>query len=278
MNTHIVPVRNPALKAFVQYFIFFGHNSVDRFTYQTFPNTNLCLAIYKENRIEYQGNKNNNLCTIRSGGKAFSSQLYGFHQEPFKVDIKAALDQVCILFAPGGLRAFTQESYEELVQQDRAFECVFGDRETILEQIFQAGTPCKRAELLETFLLSKLLADRADYRIRAALETIACKKGDVTIHELSRSLKINESTLFRSFKATLGQSPKYFIQTAKFRASLSLLLEPGRESLTRIAYASMFYDQSHFIKDFKKRAGVLPAALSNKIQLEQNQLAWLVQP
>lgn len=276
MNTTIVPIQNQVLKEFIQYFIFFNHNLADSFSYQTFPNTNLCLAIYKENEIDYRRNKNENICTISYGRKAFSSCFFGFHEQPFKVNINTALDQVCILFHPAGLRAFTQIPYNELINERDVFNCLFKNNGHILELVFEESDLFKRAALLEAFLLKNLETKRLDFRANLVLEQIYSKRGNVTVYELSKLLKVNESTLYRSFSTSLGQSPKDFIQTVRFRNALSLLLKHQYKSLTELTYLSMFYDQSHFIKDFKKRSGLLPNSLHKNIQLEQSILAWIV--
>ncbi|TDQ08184.1 helix-turn-helix domain-containing protein [Pedobacter metabolipauper] len=276
MNTSIVPLQHPALKAYIQYFIFFNHGSGKQFSYQTFPNTNLCLTIYKNNKINYR--RNVNLCTVDSGSSTFSSRLFGFHEQPFKVDITTSLDQICILFNPGGLRAFTKAPYGELLDEGEVFECIFGNQNYLLENIFERNDPQERAALLEDFLAERLTTAGKDPRIQFALDHIYKGNGDISVYSLARSLKINESTLYRSFTAALGQSPKDFIQTVRFRNALSLLLAQRCRNLTELTYKAMFYDQSHFIKDFKMRSGTLPNTLHQNIRLEQHLLAWVIKP
>lgn len=275
MNTSIVPVQHPLLKAYVQYLIFFNHDSQQCFSYQTFPNTNLCLALYKNNKINYEENKDRNLCSINVGRNIFSSRLLGFHNQPLEVEVNSSLDQICILFHPGGLREFTNDTYGDLLKQEDVFDCIFANQACILEEIFDCHDMQQRAALLEGFLAAKLLASRRDWRTQYALEHINKTKGNITICELSNALKINESTLYRSFKADLGQGPKYFIQTIRFRAVLNLLLEGQYTNLTELAYRGKFYDQSHFIKDFKLRSGTRPNTLNQNIKLEQRILAWV---
>lgn len=277
MNTIIVQVQHSALKAYIQYFIFFNHKSHEQFSYQTFPNTNLCLTIYKNNKIEYKRNRNENHCTIAISQNKFSSRLYGFHKLPFKVDIKDTLDQICILFHPSGLRAFTKVPYVGLLNESEVFECIFGDQKFMLERLFEQNDPRKRSDLLEAFLLERLKPTNIDHKIQLALDYIYKTEGNILVHELSRLLKINESTQYRSFKEVLGQSPKDFIQTVRFRNALKLLLERKFRNFTELSYQAMFYDQAHFIKDFKRRSGLLPNAFCQDVSLEQQCLAWVIE-
>ena len=56
----------------------------------------------------------------------------------------------------------------------------------------------------------------------------------------------------------IGISPKQLGKVIRLQTALQLLLNRESESLTAIAYESEYYDQAHFIKDFKEFTGVTP--------------------
>lgn len=56
----------------------------------------------------------------------------------------------------------------------------------------------------------------------------------------------------------IGISPKQLSKVIRLQAALKLLIN-REESLTHIAYEGNYYDQSHFIKDFKEFTGVRPS-------------------
>lgn len=58
MKTEIIKPKHPALKNIIQYFIIFNSDKSQNISYTTFPNTNLCLAIYKQNNITITDCKN----------------------------------------------------------------------------------------------------------------------------------------------------------------------------------------------------------------------------
>ncbi|MBD1362717.1 helix-turn-helix transcriptional regulator [Mucilaginibacter sp. ZT4R22] len=65
-------------------------------------------------------------------------------------------------------------------------------------------------------------------------------------------------TIFLNYS---GLSPNLFTKIARFQKSLSLVA--GTElSLTTIAYECGYFDQSHFIKDFKFFTGSAPSWFS----------------
>ncbi|MDR6921860.1 MULTISPECIES: hypothetical protein [Chryseobacterium] len=117
MNSVIIKPKNEILKKYIQYFLFFKKTDHEFLEYTTFPNTNLCLAIYKHNKVSYRYGAETSFCDIEIGN-TFSSRLYRFHKMPFHVNIHSSLDQVCIVFHSSALRAFTGASYDDLMQSE----------------------------------------------------------------------------------------------------------------------------------------------------------------
>jgi len=269
MKSVIIKPKNEILKKYVQYFLFFEKANHNFLTYTTFPNSNLCLAIYKENKIFY--NHQTNMCEVNIGS-AFKSRFYGFHKRPFKVNIDSSLNQMCIIFHPAALRAFTKESYDDLLLSDSVFDELFSYDQNILERIFEISDLSKRAEELEILLLKKLNNSISD-KMKEALMLIN-QNNMMSIDELLKNLKMSEATLFRLFKNNLGQNPKSFLNTLRFRNVLNDLSQPDK-SLTTVAYQNQFYDQAHFIKDFKMFSGFSPKKLTKKISVNQNDLMWI---
>ncbi|REC48020.1 helix-turn-helix transcriptional regulator [Chryseobacterium pennipullorum] len=273
MNSIIVKPKNEILKKYIQYFLFFKKTDQEPLNYTTFPNTNLCLAIYKQNQVFYTNEGGTNLCKI-SNGSTYVSRLYGFHKLPFHVNIHGALDQICIVFQPSALRAFTNEAYENLMLSDTVFDEIFSFEKSFLDQIFDLNDFAKRAEELE-ILLCENLKDNLPYKIKEALVLINTNEF-LSIDDLSKNLKISEATLFRLFKNNLGQNPKSYLKTIRFRKALDDILKP-RNSLTGIAYQNQYYDQSHFIKDFKNLTGFSPNKIVEKISVTEKDFAWICQ-
>lgn len=174
MNIDIIKPKNPVLKNYVQYFLLFENSSKNNVTYTTFPNNNLCLAIYKNNRVEYRNGGDSNTCNISDGKKFFVSRLYGLHKTPFRVNVRSSLDQISILFRPAALRLFSEESHGNLMSDDDVFNNVFhSKRSGFLEKLFEEGNPLRRANLLEAFLLERLAKAATATKINRAFQVIS---------------------------------------------------------------------------------------------------------
>jgi AraC-like DNA-binding protein len=62
----------------------------------------------------------------------------------------------------------------------------------------------------------------------------------------------------RKFLKQIGLSPKQLGKVIRLQTALKLLLNRKTGTFTQIAYESEYYDQNHFIKDFKEFTGTTP--------------------
>ncbi len=86
-------------------------------------------------------------------------------------------------------------------------------------------------------------------------------ESDVSLAQLSRYVGVSPFYLVRLFKRYAGQTPFEFLLNYRVERAKSLL---SREvSLTQVGLDAGFYDQSHFIKSFKRITGVTPGAYAS---------------
>ncbi|MGV0996107.1 helix-turn-helix domain-containing protein [Empedobacter falsenii] len=275
MKTEIIQPHHPELKNIVQYFILFKSEKDEKVEYSTFPNTNLCLAIYKQNKIILEQNKTSKHLFTLKGNATYKSYLSGFHESNLNVSINTTLDEVCIIFHPAALRLFTNISYDELIKSDEVFEMIFPKSATdFTEQLFEEKNSLKRISMLENILLKSLNQNHLNTKTKEILYLIQ-QTDELKVSPLAKQLSINESTLYRLFMNQIGQSPKSFLKTVRFRKALDSILHFENEKLTHIAYQNNYTDQSHFIRDFKEITGQSPNQLRNKTNIQQEQLAWI---
>ncbi|MNV74997.1 DNA-binding transcriptional activator FeaR [compost metagenome] len=117
-----------------------------------------------------------------------------------------------------------------------------------------------RIAIIETFLTNKLSTCLSiDPLIQQSLDLIYTNRGLSPISELYKTLQISERQLERKFKENIGISPKYFSNIIRLQFFLKLYRTTSvKKNLTEIAYESGYYDQAHFIREFRKRVGLSP--------------------
>ena len=108
-----------------------------------------------------------------------------------------------------------------------------------------------------TNLVSKI-DFKIDNRLYAAMKIILQNFGVLSI-EKDINIGISSRQLQRLFKYYIGDSPKTFSKVVQFQNILKA--KPSTQSLqqNKLFYDIGYYDQSHFIKDFKHFYGVTPA-------------------
>ncbi len=83
-------------------------------------------------------------------------------------------------------------------------------------------------------------------------------KGSTAINTMLKNDLSKRRQLERKFTKKVGISPKQLGKVVRLQTALKMLLNRQSENLTKIAYDSEYYDQAHFIKDFKEFTGTTP--------------------
>ena len=87
------------------------------------------------------------------------------------------------------------------------------------------------------------------------------RKGLVQVSDLARELRVSSRQLERLFDERVGLPPKLFLRVVRFQEVLrGLRQETGATTWAQRAAEHGFYDQAHFIRDFKTFVGESPAA------------------
>ena len=117
-----------------------------------------------------------------------------------------------------------------------------------------------RVNASEEFLLDFIRANPIEPRPEQEIvsEIIRCN-GTVELSQLLSDHGVHERSLERYFKKHIGLTPKFYCRIIRFSHILHLAGEEPRD-WSAITYAAGFYDQSHFIRNFKEFTGKEPTA------------------
>jgi AraC-like DNA-binding protein len=148
------------------------------------------------------------------------------------------------------------------------FEAIAGSEAQILhEQLLNCLAINHQLNLLESFLLKKLNAfQKRKTKFEVVNRVIAEMKNEDfcdDIQNVAFRYGISSRYLQKLFVEFTGLSPKLYSKINRFQKSLALTSN-NDQSLTSIAYQSGYFDQSHFIRDFKLFTGVSPSSFDGK--------------
>lgn len=111
-----------------------------------------------------------------------------------------------------------------------------------------------RISIIETFLLNKLKKSKKENApwIFEFINEIKKNKGNIQIEDLYKKFSLNPRNIQRRFKKEVGLAPKTYARIIRVQDTKRTLSSLVIKSLTSLSYEKGFFDQAHFIKDFKQ--------------------------
>lgn len=120
----------------------------------------------------------------------------------------------------------------------------------------------KLIEGIDNFLLTKMSGHKAqamDALAESAIAYLYQQKTGSDLDLLASSLNVSHRYLQKAFLAKVGFSQKLFIRMLRFQQILAQVRRGEVWNFAALAYEHDFYDQSHFVKEFKAFTGILPS-------------------
>lgn len=181
--------------------------------------------------------------------------------EPFYIQPTGYVNTFAIRFYPYGFANFVTTPIKNLANKETPIGQLFGETAAAdLEQkIIHATDAHQRIEIAERFLLATLDAQSTiDHIVKTTIDTLLSTNGSSSINTILKGDLSKRRQLERKFLKQIGVSPKQLGRVIRLQTALKMLLSQNPEKLTRIAYESEYYDQAHFIKDFREFTGTNP--------------------
>ncbi|TGN17656.1 AraC family transcriptional regulator [Leptospira idonii] len=189
------------------------------------------------------------------------AMVIGQITEPFYIEPTGYVDSFAVKFYPYGIANFVNVSVESLANKETPLEFLFGEEiaKELKSKIVQAANTQERIRIVEAFLLSKLREkSTVDQIVKTTIDAIMTANGSISINDILEEDLAKRRQLERKFQKQIGISPKKLGKIIRLQTALKMLLKGQSTSLTQIAYESDYFDQAHFIKDFKEFTGMNP--------------------
>ncbi len=197
--------------------------------------------------------------------------------DPFYIEPTGYVNTFAIRFYPYGFANFVSEPIKSLSNKETPITSLFEEEAAnkLEQQIIQSETTEQRIAVIEQFLLA-MLSEKTilDNIVKTTIDTLLSTKGNASISSILKDDLSKRRQLERKFVTQIGISPKQLGKVIRLQAALKLLLSKEEEKLTDVAYESEYYDQSHFIKDFKEFTGVNPKAFLDSENLTLSALFY----
>lgn len=145
-----------------------------------------------------------------------------------------------------------------------SFSELFGrDGNVLTERVANEADPVMKVNLLQDYLIRRLgyethHSSLVDY----AVHFISSSHGLTTVKDLERTTGYSKRYLDMLFKNNLGISPKTLATVYRFQHFYKNFRNREVRLPLETDIYNMYYDQSHFIKEFKRYTGFTPSKFS----------------
>ena len=185
--------------------------------------------------------------------------MIGLLKRPLPFYANGKVKLVCIRFYPWGPFSLLGSNIKETINTKFNLNV----QETLLDSLgehlnqneYEEAVKCLSDFILEIYLRKNFDKNTVD----SAAQILYRDMGEVRIEELAKMCNVTQRTLQRNFNNRLGISPKSYASNVRFDTAKKKLSHNPNMDLTVLAHESGYYDQAHFIRDFKIYCGCTPS-------------------
>jgi AraC-like DNA-binding protein len=188
------------------------------------------------------------LCGPRSGYSVIdtASQLsvFGFH------------------FKPGGMLPFLRMPLDELHDREMGLDCVWGRiADELRERLLAAPTAAAKFRAAEYYLLARAVRDFERHPAVAFALRELCGSPSRPVSAVRERTGFSWRHFAELFRREVGLAPKAFARVHRFQSAVRTIGGSLREiDWADVAAGCGYYDQGHFIHDFRAFSGLTPTA------------------
>ncbi|WP_299122349.1 helix-turn-helix transcriptional regulator [uncultured Tenacibaculum sp.] len=133
------------------------------------------------------------------------------------------------------------------------------DLELLHQAIFEEEDVMTRLQMIYGYIEKHevTFTDKMKF-VKSICEYIYNRKGKISVNELCLQFNKTRQYMNRVFKSEVLYSLKSFIITVRILDLVKFKIKNEGITLTQLSYEYGYFDQSHFIRDFKRVCGVTP--------------------
>lgn len=193
-----------------------------------------------------------------------NTKIFGVVSGKFSKALEGKNRVFGIKFRPGAFYPFYRKPISGFTDKTLTLEEVFGIPSLPLEEeVFSMDSEEELVRFAEKFLYERLPEeDKIVETINRIIEEISNKREIVKVEDIVEFSGLNKRTLQRMFQQYVGVGPKWVINRYRMFEILDRVSE--RTDWADLALELGYFDQSHFIKDFKRMVGLSPEEYSKK--------------
>jgi AraC-like DNA-binding protein len=183
--------------------------------------------------------------------------ITGSHTASYVSEMAADEPAMAVHFRPGGAYPFLGIPLGDLENTYVGLDQIWGSAGTELHERLIEATPAARFGILENFLLSRPWTSAGRHPGVAAALTAIEDSPSIRMADLRDLVGVSTKRLIALFRAEVGLSPKAYARIRRFQTALRLLGTPTLGG-ARVAAEVGYFDQAHFVREFRSFTGMTP--------------------
>jgi len=251
-------IPKPPLSNFVELFWFYdGYSPGPHSKERLMPDGSIELVInLKQDEARIYDRENLDKCERLPG-----TLLCGPHSSFFVIDTAQQASVIGIHFKPGGAFPFFKMPTGELQNLHVSLEDLWGHEAGLLRQrLLEAQTPQMKFHVLEECLLAQFKPLERHRAVDCALGLFCNIHTAPAIADLADHIGVSSRRFIQLFSNEVGLTPKLFARVRRFQNVLLQLRNARDVDWADLAASCGYFDQAHFIHDFKEFSGINPTA------------------
>lgn len=210
----------------------------------------------QDDRIPVYSRQGLDKCEIFRG-----SVICGPHSRFFAINTAKDLNVVGVHFKAGGAYPFFKLPAGELHNAHVGLESVWGSAaRRVRERLLEAATPAAKTRVIEEALLEAVggVPERHP-AVAFALNEFHGEPETRKIGDVTERLGLSPRRFIDLFRREVGLTPKLFCRVRRFQKVLQTIGAGRAANWADIALTCGYFDQAHFIHDFRAFSGINPS-------------------
>ncbi|MGC1550106.1 MAG: helix-turn-helix transcriptional regulator [Rhodanobacter sp.] len=189
------------------------------------------------------------------------TRIYGVHTGRFTRLLEGRSQVFGIKFKVGGFHPFLRAPVSTLMDRSCAVSEVFGTgSETWGNEVLGCQDIDAMMAIVDPFLCTHRPTPDANVdRVSTLVASIVHDRSITTVEQLTERTGLTKRALQRLFREYVGISPKWVINRYRLHEAIAQLQEGEPIAWADLALNLGYFDQAHFIRDFRKLVGRSPA-------------------
>ena len=165
-----------------------------------------------------------------------------------------------VVFRPGGTIAFTRVPARETANADIPLDCLW-DRcraSALRGRLLETAGPEAQLDVIEDALIDAFRSVALHGAVAFALNVFTRAPHTASIAKVTDVVGLSAKRFIERFNREVGMTPKRYCRIRRFQRAVARAHHGNSVDWTQVALECGYFDQAHFIHDFRSFAGVTP--------------------